>query len=172
MDTGHRHAKAFIPAIGSMALACLFACPAVAGNNVVQVVHILSDARGNQAWVEIESAGDRKKATPLVAIGDEGVRKLLENPEEKGSLAIPVPRLMRLVERARHAIGELKRPAATAAAQEAPACPETAKAPGAPVGSVGEGREAAPDRTALPAPATKPDTGLSPPPSPYSSAAR
>lgn len=107
MDTGRLHAKVFRPAIGSVLLACFAAFPAPADDNV-QVVPLFADGRGNQAWVEIVSTGDRMKATPYV--GGDGLKKLLENPHENGALAVPVPRLMRLFERARQALEKLKRP--------------------------------------------------------------
>ncbi len=94
--------------------ACLLAAalhgPAIAGDNV-RVVPLGSDSRGNRAWVEIETANGRTKAQPFVAVGDEKLRKTLENPGDKGTVAIPVPRLMRAVEHARRALREMKRPA-------------------------------------------------------------
>jgi len=111
MDRGSLRAWMVLPAIAPIVVACLFSGLASAGDNV-RVVPLCSDDRGDQAWVEIESAGDRTKATPYVAVGDERVRKVLENPDEKGTIAIPVPGLMRLVERARQALRGMKRPAA------------------------------------------------------------
>ena len=167
MDTGHLHAKALLPAIGSAVLACLFACPAPAGDNV-QAVPLFSDSRGNQAWVEIDSAGDRMTARPFVEVGGEGLRKALENPDEKGSLAIPVPRLMRLVERARQALRDMKRPTAKAPAGPGVVTATAAKSPG----PVCEPRETPPDTTGSSAPPGKTNTGILPPDFLYSTAAR
>ncbi len=167
MDTGHLHAKALLPAIGSAVLACLFACPASAGDNV-QVVPLFSDSRGNQAWVEIDSAGERMTARPFVAVGAGGLGKVLENPEEKGSLAVPVPRLMRLVERARQAIRDMKRPNEKAAAVPGVVTAASARSSG----PAGESRETPPGQTGLSAPPEKTDTGILPPDLLYSTAAR
>jgi len=167
MGTGHLHTKALFPAIASAVLACLFACPASAGDNV-QIVPLASDSRGNQAWVEIDSAGGRMTARPFVAVGEGGLGKALDNPEGKGSLAVPVPRLMRLVERARQAIRGMKRPAANI-----PAGPGVVTAASAePAGQVCESRETPPDRTDSSAPPEKTDTGILPPDLLYSTAAR
>ncbi len=113
MDRGAFRATVFFPAIVPIVLGCLFAVPAFAGDNV-QVVPLASDGQGNQAWVEIDSTGERMKATPFV--GGEGVKKLLQKPDEKGALALPVPRLMRLIERARQAVRGMKRDGAEPAA--------------------------------------------------------
>jgi len=167
MGTGYLHAKVLFPAIGSVVLACVFACPASAGDNV-QVVPLYSDKGGNGAWVEIDSAGERMKATPFVSVGREELGKVLENPEEKGCLAVPVPRLMRLVERARQAIRDLKRSAA-----DAPARPGGVTAAAAePAGQAREPREIPPDRTGLSAPPGTTDTGILPPDLLYSTATR
>lgn len=167
MDTGHLHGKLFFPAIGSAVLACLFACPAPAGDNV-QTVPLFSDGRGNQAWVEIDSTGERMTAKPFVATGKGGLGKMLENPEEKGSLAIPVPRLMYLVERARQAIRDVQRPAAKAPAGPGVVTAAAAESPG----SAGDPLEMPPDPTGSPAPPGKADAGILPPDLLYSTAVR
>src|SRR5512139_3873227 len=100
MDAGHRRAKAFFTAIGSAALACLFAGPASAGEDV-RVVPLLSDSRGNGAWIEIESAGTRMKATPFVAARGGDLREPAENAEADAGNAVstPISRISSLVER-------------------------------------------------------------------------
>lgn len=167
MYTGHVRARALFPAIAPIAVAWFFACPAGAGDNV-QVVPLCSDSGGNRAWVEIESADERMKATPFIAVGREELGKLLDNPEEKGSLAIPVPRIMRLVERARRALRDFERPAAAAPA-----------GPGAVTGAATEParraigpREATPCQTDSTAPPGKTDTAVLPPDFSYGSATR
>ena len=167
MGTGYLHAKVLFPAIGSVVLACVFACPASAGDNV-QVVPLYSDKGGNGAWVEIDSAGERMKATPFVSVGREELGKVLENPEEKGCLAVPVPRLMRLVERARQAIRDMKRPAA-----KAPTVPGVAAAASAePSGPVCKPGETPPHGTDSFAPPERTGPGIRPPDLLYSTAAR
>ncbi len=91
-------------------LAAVLHSPAFAGDNV-HVLPLASDNRGNQAWVEIESGSARTKATPFLGVGDEHLRDVLEGADGKGTIAIPFPRLMRVVERARQAVREMKRPA-------------------------------------------------------------
>ncbi len=118
--------------------ACLLAAalhgPAAAGN-CVQVVPLASDDRGDRAWVEIDSAGNRMKATPFVAVGDERLRKAIENPVGKETVAVPVPRLMRLVERARRALRDMKRPdGKTPAGADAAAPAPPAAMPAGPLG--------------------------------------
>ncbi len=167
MDTGHLHAKVFFPAIGSAVLACLFACPTPAGDNV-QAVPLFSDGRGNQAWVEIDSAGGRMTARPFVATGKGGLGKMLENPDEKGSLAIPVPRLMRLIERARQAIRDMQRPAAKAPAGPGVLTAAAAETPG----PAGDPLETPPDPAGSSTPPGKTDPGILPPDLLYSTAAR
>ena len=167
MGTGHPYARVLFAAIGSVVLAGVFACPAPAGDNV-QVVPLYSDKGGNGAWVEIDSAGKRMKATPFVAVGRKELGKVLENPEEKKCLALPVPRLMRLVERARQAIRDMERPAANS-----PAGPGDVKAvAAAPAGPAGEPRETPPGQTDLSAPPGKKDAGILPPDLLYGTAAR
>ena len=102
MDAATLHSGIALRAAGAALAACLFFHPASAGDNT-QVVPVYSGTGGNQAWVELETEGRRSTATPFVAVDEGGLRKLLENPDDNGSLAIPVPRLMRLVERARKA---------------------------------------------------------------------
>lgn len=165
MATGHVHVRTFFPAIAPVVMTCLFASPAPAGDNV-QVVPLCADSRGNQAWVEIDSAGDRMKATPFVAAGGEELRRVLDNPEEKGSLAIPVPRIMRLVERARRALRDMKRPATkTPAGPGAVTAAETG-------GPAAEPRQTTPDQTDSTAPPGKTDTGIVPPDFLYGTATR
>ena len=167
MGTGQLHAKVLFPAIGSVVLACVLACPASAGDNV-QIVPFYSDNGGNGAWVEIDSTGERMKATPFVAVGRKELGKVLENPEEKGRLALPVPRLMRLVERARQAIRDMQRPDANA-----PAGPGDVTAVAAePAGQAREPQEIPPDRTGLSAPPGTTDRGILPSDLLYSAAAR
>ncbi len=84
---------------------------ASAGDDV-RVLPLASDNRGNQAWVEIESGSARMKATPFVGVADEHVRKTLEGKDDKGTITLPFPQLMRIVEHARRSIRNMKRPAA------------------------------------------------------------
>ncbi len=101
--------------LSTIGTACLLAAvllsPASAGDDI-HVLPLAADNRGNQAWVEIESGSARVKATPFLEVGDEHLRDVLEGTNGKGAIAIPFPRLMRVVERARQAVREMKRPAA------------------------------------------------------------
>ena len=147
MDTGHPHAKALFAAIGITVMACLFACPAFAGDNIVQVVPLFSDGRGNQAWVEIVSTGTRMKATPFVADGGRNLRDAAGNPEgekEPVAVSLPISRISNLVDKVRRAIRDMKRPAAqrpsdpgalpAVAAADPSALPAVAAEPAGPVG--------------------------------------
>lgn len=154
MDTRPLHFRALFRVVGAMVAACLMWDPASAGDNV-QVVPVCADKRGNQAWVEIESSGGRETATPLVAIGDGRIVRMLEGADDDGNLVIPVPRLMRLVERARKAVRAMKRPAANDPAARAPSGTAAAQA-GGPVSGP---RETPPDRTGSSAPPGKTGTG-------------
>lgn len=167
MKRGTFHAGALLPAVGAMVAACLLSRPASAGDNV-QVVPLVADSRGNQAWVEIVSVEGRETATPVVATGDERIVRYLENPVDNGNLAIPVPRLMRLVERARKAIRAMKRPVA-----DAPAGPDGVGAAAREAeGLVGAPRETPPDRTGSSAPPGKTGTGNPPSDAAYRTAVR
>ncbi len=101
--------------LSKIGAACLLAAilysPASAGDNI-HVLPLASDNRGNQAWVEIDSGTARMKATPFLGVGDEHFRDALEGANGKGTIAVPFPRLMHVVERARQAVREMKRPAA------------------------------------------------------------
>lgn len=136
-----------------MVAACVLSGAAAAGD-VTRVVPVCADSRGNRAWVEIESAGGRQKATPVIVVADERIRKLLENPDDNGSLVIPVPRLMRTVERVRKALREMKRPLPVAPADPGAAGIAAAE-PAAPVSGP---RETPPDRTGSSAPPGKTGT--------------
>ena len=154
MDRGIIHAGTPLATIGAMVAACLLTGPASAGDNV-QVVPLFADGRGNQAWVEIVTVGERRQATPVVWVGDGRVLRLLENPHDNGRLAVPVPRLMRFVERARKAIRAMKRPGGNA-----PAGPEALAAAAPEAGApVSEPRESPPDRTGSSSPPGKTGTG-------------
>lgn len=167
MDRATLHAGALLPAVGAMVAACLLSGPASAGDNV-QVVPLVADSRGNQAWVEIVSAGGRETATPVVEVGDARIVRYLENPVDNGNLAIPVPRLMRLFERARKAIRDMKRPVA-----HAPAGADGLKAAAAEAGTpVSEPRGTPPDRTGSSAPPGKTGTGNPPSDDAYRTAIR
>ncbi len=147
--------------VGTVVAACLFFRPAIAGDNT-QVVPVYSDARGNQAWVEVDTEGKRSTATPFVAVDEGGLRKLLANPEDNGCLTVPVPRLMRLVERARKAIEAMKKPTANA-----PACPGAAPGAAAPAGPA-----AAPDRANPSGPPGETTAGVPSPTETYNTATR
>lgn len=158
-------ASVLFPAIVPIVLGCLFAPPGFAGDNV-QVVPICSDDRGDHAWVEIESTGERMKATPFV--GGDGVKKLLENPNENGALSVPVPRLMRLVERVRQSLRQMKRPAPSA-----PAAPDAARDVAAkPASPAVEQRETARRPTMSLGPPDRTGAAIHPPPAVFSAADR
>ncbi len=156
MTIRHPCSRAFRAAIGPIFVASVFSGFASAADNV-RVVPLASDDRGNQAWVEIESDGARATAKPFVAVGEERFRKALDNPNENGALAIPIPKLMRFVERAREALRDMKRAGAAPAAQ--PASPDAALA--------------APRRlTSSLGPPAKSGDAICPPAAPFSSASR
>lgn len=134
MAIGSLYSRAFGAAIGPIFVATVFSGFASAADNV-RVVPLASDDRGNQAWIEIESDGGRATAKPIVAVGEERFRKVLENPNENGALAIPVPKLMRFVERAREALRAMKR--SGAASQPASPAAGTQATPRGPTLSLG-----------------------------------
>lgn len=115
-------------------LAAVAGAPASAGDDV-RVLPLASDDRGNQAWVEIESGSARMKATPFLGVADERLQKTLEGADDKGTIALPFPQVMRIVEQARRSIRNMKRPAAEVpgagdnAAAEAPKAAATASPP-------------------------------------------
>ena len=84
-------------------LVCMSGAPASAGD-AARAVPLVSDDRGNRAWVEIESAGGRTKATPFIAVGEKSALERAEKLEAGKKLeggekaAIPLPAIKRFVE--------------------------------------------------------------------------
>ncbi len=131
-------------------LACAIAVPASGGDND-RIVPLFSDQRGNKAWVQVERAAGRTKATPFVAVSGDDARKGAQKLGAGEKAAVPLPAILRFVEQAREAFRGKTRPAPQtppdavapkAAETEAPA---NAAAAGTPAG---DRLEAAPTRCA------------------------